>query len=159
MSIPQRVHNYLREHEIRAEFVPHSHSHSSISSGVAAQIPIHNIAKAVILEDHEGRLLMAIVPADYKINLSLLGEQLNRSFKLVKEKQLEHIFSDCERGAIPPIAAAYNIDSVYDDSLKDLQDFYLEAGDHELLLHLYWEDFVQVVSSAKHGRFSSPILH
>ncbi|MEP8024304.1 hypothetical protein ABJZ09_28040, partial [Vibrio parahaemolyticus] len=60
MTIATRLDEYLTEHNIHFQTVNHSHSHSSLQSGVAAGVPLMNIAKGVILEDHEGRHMMAV---------------------------------------------------------------------------------------------------
>ena len=85
MNTQNRVIHYLDEEHIRYGTVPHSHSKSSIGTAISAEVPMHQIAKAVILEDHEGKHIMAIVPADYKVSLSMLSDELKRTFKLAKE--------------------------------------------------------------------------
>lgn len=66
MTIATRLDQYLTDHNIHFQTVNHSHSHSSLQSGVSAGIPLMNLAKAVILEDHEGHHMMAVLPATIK---------------------------------------------------------------------------------------------
>ena len=40
------------------------------------------------------------------------------------------------------------------ESLDDLDDVYIEGGDHESLVHIQGERFRQLMASALHGRFS-----
>lgn len=159
MNGPQRVREYLDKHHIDYGLVTHPHSHSSIGSAISAEVPIHQIAKAVILEDHEGRQLMAILPADYKVSLSILNEELKRDFKLIKENRVYSMFSDCDHGAVPPVPEAYHMDAVYDERLYDEPMLYLECGDHESLLCVRQEDFLQMMTSYKHMKFSHKVLH
>ena len=109
MTGVSRTTHYLDSQHIRYALISHPHSKSSISSAISAQIPTHNIAKAVMLEDHEGRHMMAVVPGDYKVSLSKLNDELNRSFRLIKEAKVYQLFSDCDSGAVPPVPNAYHM--------------------------------------------------
>ena len=154
-----RVTEYLNSHKIRYQLLSHQQSRSTISSAICAHVPIHQLAKAVVLEDHEGRHLMAVLPGDYKLSLTKLGEDLNRSFKLAKEQDVYQLFSDCACGAVPPVPNAYRMDAIFDEELNLESEVYLEAGDHETLIQLFHEDYVRFVASHRQGRFSRRILH
>lgn len=154
-----RVTEYLNSHKIRYQLLSHQESRSSISSAICAQIPLHSLAKAVVLEDHDGKHLMAILPADYKLSLSKLNDELNRSFKLVKEAQVYKMFSDCATGAVPPIPNVYHMDAIFDDELTDEPEVFLEAGDHETLIQLENKDFRKLMGNHKHSRFSRKVFH
>lgn len=154
MTMPARVSDYLKAQQIPYSLVPHEASNSSMSTSFLAHIPLKNIAKAVILEDHEGHNLMAVLPADRKVDLMKLGEQLNRSFQLVKEEQVYKMFSDCEEGAVPTMARAYHIDACWDEVLNSMSDIYFEAGDHNTLVHLNHDGFIQLMQNTRHFYFS-----
>ncbi|MCE9687112.1 YbaK/EbsC family protein [Shewanella sp. AS16] len=159
MSMSTRLTNYLKDKKVDYELVQHTHCLNSLSSAIAADVPAMQVAKAVILEDHEGRKLMAVLPAINKISLSILSDSLNRGLHLAKEQAVYPMFDDCEHGAIPPVAAAYNMDVVYDDLLLQSKDIYFEAGDHSHLVHVSHKDFSKLVSGAKHLRFSHEVFH
>lgn len=159
MSELNRATNYLDSQHIRYGLVSHPHSKSSVGSAISAEVPMHQIAKAVMLEDHEGHHLMAIVPGDYKVSLSKLSDELNRSYKLIKEAKVYQLFTDCDSGAIPPVPNAYHMDAIYDDELKSERQLFLESGDHETLIQLDREDFVRMMGNHKHSRFSRKVLH
>ena len=154
-----RATNYLDSQHIRYGLISHPHSKSSIGSAISAEVPMHQIAKAVMLEDHEGRHLMAIVPGDYKVSLSKLGDELNRSFRLIKEAKVYQLFMDCDSGAVPPVPNAYHMDAIYDDELGNEHQLYLESGDHETLIQIDKSDFLRMMGNHKHLRFSSKVFH
>ena len=56
---------------------------------------------------------------------------------------------------MPAIGQAYNINTIYDEALDQLDDVYLEAGDHETLIHLNKAQFGKLMTDTKHSRFSS----
>ena len=159
MSISTRLDSYLTSHNIPYQMVYHSHSNNSIGSAITASIPLNQIAKAVILKDHEDRKMMAILPANNKISFSALNEELLGSYHLIKESEVYNLFADCEHGAIPPVAAAYNMSAVCDELLNNLDMVYIEAGDHQNLLRIKGEDFQSMVADSRHMRFSREVYH
>ncbi|EPJ54098.1 MAG: ybaK/prolyl-tRNA synthetase associated domain-containing protein [Osedax symbiont Rs2] len=159
MSITARVDDYLNTQDILFNTVQHTHSSSSVGSAIAARIPPMNIAKAVVLEDHEGRHLMAVLPADRKINIHKLEDSLDLTLHLVTEPKLYDMFKDCEQGAVPAVGQAYNMNAIYDEELGRLKDIYLEAGDHETLIHLNREQFDKLMINTMHTNFSNEELH
>ncbi|SQH75772.1 conserved protein of unknown function [Shewanella benthica] len=159
MAISTRLNEYLQDNEVSYELVSHPHSFNSLSSAIAARVSPSQLAKAVILEDHEGRKMMAVLPANHKISLGALGDKLNRDLHLMKEQAVYQMFNDCENGAIPPLGGAYNLEAVYDDLLVDAKEIYFEAGDHSSLVRISRKDFVKLIKDAKHLRFSHQNIH
>lgn len=159
MSISNRLYDYLDQHNVKYDTLVHNPTMNSVGTAVEAGVPMHQLAKAVILEDHEGRHLMALLPATHKINLGKLSDDLCRSFHLVKEQRVYEMFNDCEKGAIPPIGDSYNMDMVFDDLLDQQNDVYLEGGDHSTLVHLEQSEFRRLMQGHKHSRFSAEVFH
>ncbi|CAG19775.1 aminoacyl-tRNA deacylase [Photobacterium profundum] len=159
MTISTRLNEYLDKNNIAYKTVPHFHSTGSISTAVASSIHPKNIAKAVLLVDHDGHKVMAVLPADKKICISTLNEKFNASYQLIKEKDIYNLFADCDEGAIPPVGGAFNMTVVCDDLLDTLDGVYIEAGDHQTLLQVDHEAFKSIMANAKHARFSEEMLH
>jgi Ala-tRNA(Pro) deacylase len=130
-----------------------------MGSAITSNVPLAHIAKAVLLVDHQGRKLMAVLPADSKINLSIINEKLFGSYQLIKEDDLFSLFSDCEQGAIPPVSEAFNINMVCDEALDNLERVFLESGDHETLLSVDHDTFEGLTAQGKHLRFSQQVFH
>ncbi len=64
------------------------------------------------------------------------------------------VFSGCEIGAVPAVGEAFGIPTVFDDSLLNASEVYLESGDHRELVHINASEFGRLFATAKHGRFS-----
>ena len=158
MTIAARFERYLTEHNIQFQTVQHMHSRSSLHSGIVAGIPLMSLAKAVVLEDHSGHHVMAVLPSNNKIDLVSVNDELSANFHLVKERQVYELFKDCDNGAIPPIGSPYNMTTLCDASLFNHDAVYLESGDHETLLKLDSEAFKQLMSNSKCFRFSCLIF-
>lgn len=159
MSMTTRVDDYLNRQHINYTAITHLHSNSSYGSAITAQIPPMNIAKAIILQDHESRHLMAILSADRKINIEDLSDRLHLRLHLLEEQQVYALFTDCEQGAVPAFSQAYYMNAVYDRPLSGLADIYLEAGDHETLIHLDQQQFAKLMKNTMYTDFSYLNVH
>ncbi|TLU67363.1 YbaK/EbsC family protein [Thalassotalea litorea] len=159
MTISTTLESYLDEHNIPFQSVIHPHSSSSISTAISANVPLQQIAKAVVLEDHEGRHLLAVLPANYKISLSALNDELLATYRLAREQEVYTMFEDCEHGAIPALGAAYHINTVCEQALDELDHVYIEAGDHHTLIKVDKENFHQLMKESKHMHFSRQVIH
>jgi Ala-tRNA(Pro) deacylase len=154
MTIAKRLKWVLESHAVEYEIISHAHTRTSLDSAHAAHVPEGRVAKCVLLEDERGYLL-AIVPASCHVALDALDDTVGRSFELASEGELQDIFVDCERGAIPPFGAVHPIPMAIDDSLLRLPDVYFEAGDHEGLVHVSGEAFKALMGKSQHGRFGA----
>jgi len=159
MNTSTRLTRYLIGKNISYQEVTHFHSNSSIGSAITSNIPLNQIAKAVLLKSHEDRKLMAILPATHKISLLELNQKLHGQYQLMTEQDVYQVFSDCNLGAIPPAAEAYHMNMVCDESLDKLSRVYLEAGDHKTLLCVDQDGFHSLMSSGKHMPFSHQVFH
>lgn len=159
MSTGSRVREYLDHHHIRYSLIAHPPSRSSVGSAISADIPLHQLAKGVVLQDKAGNKLMAILPSDYKVDIPQLNETLGRQFKLLREAEIYPLYDDCASGAVPPLPEAYNIEAVYDDELMTQGQIFIESGDHETLVQLDNRDFMKLMAHHQHGHFSNKFIH
>ena len=153
MSIAATLQAYLFDHQVRYDVVLHPRSESSMASASAAQIPGDCLAKAVVLRDGDDHTMMAVLAATHHINLDVLRRDLQKRLRLVTESELEALFHDCERGALPALGEAYGMPVVLDESLMVPRDVYVEAGDHEALIHLHAGEFHFLMRSAARMQF------
>jgi Ala-tRNA(Pro) deacylase len=153
MAIAISVQKYLKDMHIPYDVVPHARTLSSLQTSLAAHVPPHRIAKAVLLEDDRG-LLMAVLPADRHIHLAVLRDELGRQVNLADERKVMNIFPDCDLGAIPPVGPAYGLDTILDDELMEQPEVFLEAGSHEELIQLSRHHFQQLFRDAPRVRFA-----
>jgi Ala-tRNA(Pro) deacylase len=156
MATAITVRQFLDESRLPFDLVTHPHSSTSLQAARTAHIAPLQLAKAVLLEEH-GQLVMAVLPATRRVHLGTLRQQCKREFGMATEQQVRQTFGDCDPGAIPALGRAYGIETVWDDSLMNSADLYFEAGDHEHLIHLRTEDFLELVRECQHGDFSAPL--
>ena len=156
MSIAPQLRQYLDEAKADYDIVDHQPTQSALDSARSANIPAERVAKAVLLDTDEENHLLAVVPADRKVELSELRSELGRKPRLSNEAEIGKLFRDCEVGALPPVG--YGLTTIIDDSLDRQPDVYFEAGDHKSLVHMNRDQFSRLTRDARHGQFSEPWL-
>ncbi len=154
MAIATTLKSYLDERHIEYDTVEHTHTATAMDSAKSAHVPPYQMAKAVVLEDEDG-YIVSVLPSNNRLNLAWVSEELNRDLKLATEPELEKLFKDCATGAIPALSDAYGLKVIWDDQLKHASDIYIEAGDHEHLIHLRGDDFKQLMKSLPHSIISA----
>ncbi len=158
MTIARTLQDYLDQRGVQYRPVRHPHSESSMETAETAHVAGDAVAKGVVLRDKDG-VLLVVVPSDYHVELDRLNRQLERQLALVPEGTLKELFPDCELGAVPPLGAAYGLDTAWDPDtgLGDRTDVYLEAGDHETLVQISGTQFHALMADAQQARFGQHV--
>lgn len=153
MAIAITLQQFLSNAGIDYDTVRHSHTYSSMDTAHAAHVAGDALVKAVVLQDGRGYVL-AVLPATHKLELGMVHSRLQRDVALASEREIAELFKDCELGAIPPFGNAYGMETVCDESLMDRSEVFIEAGDHEQLIHMSGEQFRRLMGRATRGHIS-----
>jgi len=156
MTVARRLSDFLESRDAEYEIVPHPRTESSMETAEVAHVPGDLLAKAVILKD-SGGLLMVVLPSDYHVDIPQLNRHLQRELAFATEPEITEIFPDCEPGAIPPIGPAYGVPTLWDPVLGDKDVVWFEAGDHQTLLRVRGRQFHELMAEAERARFSEHI--
>jgi len=154
MPISQKLREYLDRNNIEYSLIAHAHTESSEDSARSAHIPLHQMAKAVVLEDEQG-YIVGVLPSNNRIEVDWVNEELGRELEFADEDELTNLFADCDVGAVPALSDAYGLEVIWDEQLRHASDIYIEAGDHEHLVHLRGEDFKLLMSAMPHSIISA----
>jgi len=152
MSIAPTLQKYL-DSNVVYEVIPHEPTQTSARTAQACHVSGDQLAKGIVLR-HNGRYLLAVVPASHHIRLAELKAQLGDDVRLAGEQDLKRLFPDCMPGAVPAIGQCYDLDVIVDDSIEQPPDVYIEGGDHATLIHLSQAEFAKLMADARHMRFS-----
>ena len=157
MTISATMQRYLQERGVGYEVLTHPFTGSSSETAQSALVSGYRIAKTVVLRDGDAAdgYMLAVIPASHHLDLDRLQKWLGRSVALASEQEIGKLFPDCDLGAIPPLGEAYGLDVVVDDSLAGLDEVCFEGGDHRSLVKVGGDQFRQLLSGARHGRFST----
>jgi Ala-tRNA(Pro) deacylase len=153
MTIAATVQQHLIRHGVSYELLPHARTVDSTHAAQAAHVPGAQLAKGTLLKDDQG-FVIAVVPATRKVDLGAMHRRFGRPLGLATEGEVQNLFVDCEPGAVPPLGAAYGIESVFDESLMEVPDVYFEAGDHRALVHISGSEFRKLMTGVPHGDIS-----
>ena len=74
---------------------------------------------------------------------------------MAQENELPSLFQDCELGAVPALSEAYGLDVIWDDQLQAVSEIYIEAGDHENLIHMQGDSFCRLMKEMPHSIISA----
>ncbi|MCA6105769.1 aminoacyl-tRNA deacylase [Bradyrhizobium cenepequi] len=154
MSIAPTLQKYLAAENIQYDEIRHEPSMSSARTAEACNISGDRLAKGVVLR-RDGEYILAVVPASHHLRLAELRTTLGDTVDMADETEINRLFRDCARGAVPAVGKCYGLDIIVDDSIETQPEIYMEAGDHETLLHLTHEQFARLTANAPHGRFSA----
>ncbi|AOE88251.1 aminoacyl-tRNA deacylase [Pseudomonas sp. TCU-HL1] len=148
MRMAETLQRSLDRAHTQFDLVPHPHSATSLESARVANIPAERLAKTVILDDRQGHFLMAVVPASRHLDVGKVRKDA-RLWQLTHEADLARLFTDCELGAVPALGEPYGMKMLVDPQLTRQRDIYLEAGDHESLVHMRMDQYLKLVPNAE----------
>ena len=156
MAITTTLRDYLTSNKVAYEEITHPREFSASRIAEKTHVPGNQVAKAVLIKGDSGYRVM-VVPGDSKVDLGGISRQFHERLGLAAEDEVREIFRDCDPGAVPALGQAYGMRVCYDDALANQSDLYLEAGDHETLVHVNGRDFCRLMEGSEHGRYSSHI--
>ena len=98
----------------------------------------------------DGRLVMAVVPASFRVDLYRLKKYLGaETVELATEQEFRDRFPDCETGSMPPFGNLYGMDIFADEGLAEDKEIAFNAGTHRELVRMSYGDF---------SRLANPVL-
>lgn len=148
MSLAQTLESFLSDRHIPYTTELHPVSTSSLATAHSAHVDEECLAKSVLLGDDRG-FVLAVLPASRRLALDRLRQELGRSLYLIPEDEIAQLFPDCAIGALPPIGAAYGLPTVLDASLEEREEIFFEGGDHETLVRVEGDAFLDLLESAE----------
>lgn len=154
MAIATTLKSFLETNHVEYDMVSHIHSHTALESAHSAHVPGYQMAKAVVLEDEKG-YVVSVLPSTNRLDMGWVNETLGRDLEMANEDELPGLFQDCEFGAVPALSNAYGLEVIWDDQLKAASEIYIEAGDHENLIHMRGEAFCKLMKDMPHSMIST----
>ena len=144
MAIAPILQKHL-DRNVTYDVLTHDPTMSSTRTAQACHVSGDRLAKAIVLR-HDGRYLLAVLPATHHVRLADLKVQIGDDVDLANEDEIKRLFPDCAPGAVPPVGEAYELDVIVDDSIQAQPDVYLEGGDHTTLVHMDQAQFARLMA-------------
>ena len=140
-----RVIEFLNKSAVRYEVSEHAPAFTAQQMAAVEHEQGKYVAKPVIIKA-DGKYLMCVLSACYKIDLGALKSQLGaKSVDLAEEKEIGNIFDDCELGAEPPFGNLYDLPVVMDKALEQDDHITFQAGTHDKAIRMSMEDYRKLV--------------
>ena len=142
----QPLKKFLARNAVKYVSISHSPAYSAQAIAELAHIPGKELAKTVIVRIDD-KFAMAVLPASYRVHLGHLKVAVSASHvELATESQVEDLFPDCERGAMPPFGNLYDMDVYVAEQLTEDEEIAFSAGSHTELIRLSYKDFERLVT-------------
>ena len=154
MPIAPTLHKYLAAENIQYDEIPHVYTMTSARTAEACHVPGDRLAKAIVLR-HNGGYMLAVLPASHHLRMAELRERLGDDVDMASEREIGELFIDCAQGAVPAAGGCYGLDVIIEESIQKEPEIFLEAGDHQTLLHMSRAEFARLTADAMHGRIST----
>lgn len=139
------IRDYLQSQQVDFETLPHAHALTARDTAESAHVDRHEMAKTVMVK-LDGNLAMAVLPADEWLELDALCAATGAGqATLATEDEFRDRFPECEVGAMPPFGNLYGLDVIVADSLAADERIAFNAGNHQELLRMRWDDFARLV--------------
>ena len=141
----QKLKEVLDSHGIEYVSISHSPAYSAQKVAASAHVPGKELAKSVIVKI-DGKFAMAVLPASYRVHLGHLKAAVSASdVELASEPDLEKLFPDCEKGAMPPFGNLYDMHVYVAEQLTEDEDIAFSAGTHREVIKMSYKDFENLV--------------
>ncbi len=148
-----RLDDLLVSRHISFQRLPHRRTYTANRMAQALHVKGREVAKTVLLKTGKGHML-AVLPATHQIDLEQLREDLgDPSIQLAAEEEMDRLFPDCERGAVPPFGSLYQIPTIMDDSLAQDETIVFEGPNHEQAIRMSLRDY-EAIEHPRHGHFA-----
>ena len=146
MPIPDYISRFLDSRHIPYQSRTHCRAYTAQGTAQAQHLSGKKLAKVVIVAMDNKKLVMAVVPANCRVDLDKLGQLLHTNWiRLATEDEFKGAFPDCELGAMPPLGNIYHLEVWVDEALKMYADIAFNAGTHSEIIQMSFADFEQLV--------------
>lgn len=140
MAIPARITEFLKQKSVPYEVMRHAAAFTAQELAAVEHVKGRDHAKVVVVQTERARML-AVLPADHRVNLDKLSRAAGERCTLVDESEFDRMFPDCDRGTMPPFGALYDLPTWVDRSLTADQYIVFEAGSHTDAIKMLYKDF------------------
>ncbi len=152
------IREFLRNQSVPFTALLHAPAMSAARLARSVHVPGQQVAKGVLVRSGTAYVL-AVLPSTHRVDLDRLAIALDRNpadLRIATEDEVEQIFADCERGALPPFGHLYGMITVVDASLASVGELVIEGNTRHEGIRLRYRDY-EAVEAPLRARFASPI--
>jgi Ala-tRNA(Pro) deacylase len=151
-----RLDELLTDRHIPFEHLHHRPSYTANRTAQVLHVPGREVAKTVVLRV-DGRYVVAVLPATHRVDLERARQELGaQEIEMATEAEMDRLFPDCERGAVPPFGSIYHLETVVDESLGADEQIVFDAQNHEDAIRMRYRDY-EALEHPRVGHFGRHI--
>jgi Ala-tRNA(Pro) deacylase len=151
-----RISEFLREQHVPFETLLHQPATSATKLAQSVHVPGKMVAKPVLVKAG-AQYVLAVLPSTHRVDLEQLGQALGMpTLCVASEDEVERVFTDCERGALPPFGHLYGLRTVVDPSLDGGSEIVFEANLRHEGVRMRYRDF-EAVEAPLRAKFATEI--
>jgi Ala-tRNA(Pro) deacylase len=145
--------NYLQSRHVRFDPILHRPAASATKRAQSLHVPGRFVAKVVLVRA-EGAYALAVLPATHRIDPERLAQTLVLAdLRIATEDEVEQVFGDCERGALPPFGSLYGLKTVVDSSLAGSGEIVFGANTRHEGVRMRYRDY-EAIETPIRARFA-----
>ncbi len=152
------IREFLRGQGVPFSMMLHAPAPSAERRAQSVRVPGQRVAKGVLVSAG-ARFVLAVVPATHRVDLDRLAAVLDLdrdSVRIATEDEVERVFADCERGALPPFGHLYGLTTLVDASLAASGEIVIEGNTRHEDMRLRYRDY-EAVEAPTRARFAVSI--
>jgi Ala-tRNA(Pro) deacylase len=143
----------LTSRRISFERLHHRPAYTSQRMAQLLHVSGKEVAKTVLLRTDEG-YVMTVLPANQQVDLEEVRQCLGVEWvEMASESEMDRVFPDCERGAMPPFGSLYHLQTLVDESLAEDDQIVFEAQNHEEAIRMAYRDY-EALEHPRKGHFA-----
>ena len=144
MIVPQLA-DFLKEHKVDFEIIPHPQRFSALDTAKSAHVKSHDMVKTLMLWV-DGEMSMMLLPANMHMDFEEFSRATNsRTVRMASESEFHLCFPECELGAQPAIGNLFELPVYVALPLTQHEYIVFNGGNHHELVKMGWHDFFELV--------------
>lgn len=147
--LAHNVRQVLDAHHVRYREVSHEARFTAQEAAEAAHVSGKRFAKTVVLrllgDNGFSQYVMAVLPANEKVDLDRLAHLLGSRAVLASEKEIAALLPGIEAGAIPPLGELADLPVIVDRHLAETGWIVFHGGRLTSLVEMRWEAYRAMV--------------
>ncbi len=148
-----KIDELLTSRHVPFEALHHRPTYTANRMAQVLHVPGKEVAKSVLLRSGNDYILV-VLPATHYVDMDRIRRRLGeQDVEMASEEEIERVFPDCERGAMPPFGSLYHIHTLMDESLAEDEEIVFENQTHEDAIRMRFDDYESLEHPIK-GRFS-----
>ncbi len=142
----KRIKNLLDSKNIEYKLFEHEAVFTSEQASKVRGVDLKTGVKALVLKTKEGKLILALVAADRRIDLKKLAKKVNtKDLRLASPEEVLKK-TGCKIGSVHPFGILHSLETYMDASVLENEKVNFNVGIHEKSIEMKSEDLVKVVN-------------